>query len=565
MTERQNNPARRAWSRRARAAVVALATVTVLAGCVAIPASGGVNQGPLVTSGNNGDSSIVDLPLGPPRNASKDEIIADFLQAATSSAGNYQIAREFLSPKAAQSWDPTKSVLIREKPANPQDVGDNSVTYTVSTKASVSALGVYSEQSSDSNETLTYSFSKVKGQWRISDLPDGVVVSRSTFDNTFGEYPVYFFDPDFHYLVPDVRWFPTGSTVPGRIVLALAAGPSDWLSNGVVTTAFPAGVTVAPPVVVHNNTADVDFSADAASTKPLIRARIQNQLLASLQAASITEVDMTAHGAPLAVSGTTSPATTAVARESAPLLAKGKQFGFYPGLQSLGALSTQVVGLNGTAIALDHAQTAAAVLAPAGVYIATGTGQPKLVDSRPGLIAPSIDSDGYVWSVPSNDGSAIVAVGSDGVLHPIASTIPTGSTIVSLDVSRDGTRALVYLITSAGPQLIVAGIKRTGGVPTSLGQLLQLPVSSAQPIDAAWVDASTVAALGSADGEDTVISYVVGGSPGEASTTEGGTHIVGGGDADSLRLITGSGQVQQLRATGWQDIGVVASVLATQQ
>jgi hypothetical protein len=40
---------------------------------------------------------------------------------------------------------------------------------------------------------------------------------------------------------------------------------------------------------------------------------------------------------------------------------------------------------------------------------------------------------------------------------------------------------------------------------------------------------------------------------------------VGGGAADSLRLLTDSGQVQQLRASGWQNIGVVASLLATQQ
>ena len=39
----------------------------------------------------------------------------------------------------------------------------------------------------------------------------------------------------------------------------------------------------------------------------------------------------------------------------------------------------------------------------------------------------------------------------------------------------------------------------------------------------------------------------------------------GGGDSSSLRLLTGSGDVQQLRASGWQDIGVLVSLLATQQ
>jgi hypothetical protein len=167
--------------------------------------------------------------------------------------------------------------------------------------------------------------------------------------------------------------------------------------------------------------------------------------------------------------------------------------------------------------------------------------------------------------VPSTDASAIQATGPDGVAHPISSDLAPGATIVSLDVSRDGTRVLAYLATESGPQLAVAGIVRRAGLPTSLGELLELPVSSGQPIDATWVDPSTVAALASDGGEDTVVSYLIGGSPGDPSTTEGAVRIVGGGDANSVRLLTQSGEVQQLRASGWQSIGVVASVLATQQ
>ncbi len=557
-------PLSRPAARVARALAVAIAVAVALAGCVAIPSSGGVNQGPLVQPGGGG--SFVDLPQGPPKNASKEEIFADFLQAETSSAGGYGIARQFLTAKAAQSWDPTKSVLIREKPASPQDLGDNTFEYTVSTNSSVNALGVYSQQSTNSDESLTFTFSKVKGQWRINGLPDGIILSRDGFDNSFGEYPIYFYDPDFHYLVPDVRWFPIGTTVPNRIVAALIAGPSDWLQQGVVTTAFPAGVTAGSPVVIHNNSAVVDFSADAASAKPLERARMYQQLQTSLQSEDLSTISMTAHGAPMPVTDLSAANQQVVASvNSSPLVLKGKQFGFFPRLDSFGALSTQIVSLAPSAIVLDRAQSTAAVLAKGRVYRVTGSGQPKLIDSRPDLIGPSIDPSGYVWSVPSTDASAIVATGSDGISHAVASTIPSRSTVVSFDVSHDGTRVLMYLVTSAGPELIVAGIIRHDGLPVSLGELLQLPVSSQQPIDATWVDASTVAALTSADGGDTVTTYVIGGSTGESSTTEGAVHLAGAQDIDSLRLITGSGEVQQLRASGWQDIGVVASVLATQQ
>jgi hypothetical protein len=546
-----------------RAVGGAVLLVLALAGCVSIPSSGGVNVGPKVVSG--GGNSFVTDPLGPPHNASRTEMVNDFLQAATNADHNYYVAKEFLTARAAQRWDPTESVLVREKPATPQDIGDDTVDLAVSTRASVNALGVYVEQSTDSTQTLSFNFTRVKGQWRINDLPDGIVLSRTSFENSFQPYPIYFFDPDFTYLVPDVRWFPTGVTVQDRIVKALIAGPTDWLQQGVVATSFPAGIQPGTPVSITNSTATVDFSASAASAKSPALGRMQRQLEASLASLNITNVAMTARGAPLPVAESQqNHAVPAVALNPEALIQRGKQFGFYPGLQSLGGISSQVVALDGTAATLDRSQANAAVLAKGGVYLVTSAGA-KLVDSRPGLIAPSIDTFGYVWTVPSTDASAIRATGPDGVAHPISSSLPAGSRIVALDVSHDGTRVLAYLETNSGPQLVVAGIIRRAGLPTLLGDLLELPVSSARPIDAAWVDPSTVAALGSDGGEDTVISYLIGGSPSDASTTEGAVRLVGGQGADSLRLITQEGAVQELRASGWQNIGVAAAMLATQQ
>jgi hypothetical protein len=541
-----------------------VALAVALAGCVGIPSGGQVNQGPLVKNGQQ-QKPGVDLPLPPPPNASRTELVNDFLQAATDATDNYGIARKYLTTKAAQTWDPTKSVLVREKPATPEDIGANTVDYSVSTKASVNALGVYDEQGTDSTQTLSYTFTKVKGQWRISDLPNGIVLSRTSFQSSFHPYPIYFFDPDYRYLVPDLRWFPIESAVQDRIVSALLAGPTDWLAGGAVASAFPTAVQLNPPVDVRTNTATIDFSANAATTKPQVRGRMRQQLEQSLKSTGISFVSMTARGAPLVFPDSqVSNAQIAAAGPSGALIQKGKEFGFYPGLESLGGISTQIVGLAGTAAALSHDDSTGAVLAKGAAYLVTSSAS-KPVDVRAGLIAPSIDTLGYVWTVPATDAAAIQATGSDGVAHAVASSLPADATIVSLNVSYDGTRVLIYLSTSGGPRLVVAGISRRGGVPAALGVLLDLPVSPVNPIDATWVDATTVAALGSDDDGDVVTSYVIGGSPGDPSRTDGAVRLVGGGDSDSLRLLTEGGQVQQLRASGWQDIGVVASILATQQ
>jgi hypothetical protein len=350
--------------RRGRSGAVlalAVAAALVLAGCVGIPSSGRVNQGPLVQNGGQ-QAPGVDLPLGPRRNASRTELVNDFLQAATDATGDYAIAKEFLTARAARTWVPTKSVLLRERPATPQDVGANTVDYSVSTKASVNALGGYVQQGTDSTQTLSYTFTKVGGQWRISDLPDGIVLSRTSFENSFNQHPIYFFDPEYRYLVPDLRWFPTGSTVPDRIVGALLAGPTDWLQQGVVASAFPAGVQRGSPVAVRNSTATVDFSANAASTKPAVRGLILRQLQQSLLSAGITLVSMTSRGAPLTFPDSQeSHAEPAVAVSGNALLQKGKQFGFFRGLQSLGGISTQVASLDGTAAVLDRGGSTAVV------------------------------------------------------------------------------------------------------------------------------------------------------------------------------------------------------------
>jgi hypothetical protein len=292
---------------------------------------------------------------------------------------------------------------------------------------------------------------------------------------------------------------------------------------------------------------------------------MNQQLEWSLRGVGITGVSMTARGAPLAFPDSAdSHAVPAVAAQAAPLIQKGKQFGFYPGLQPIGGISAQIVGLNATAATLDRGQATAAVLAKGEVLFVTGTGS-KVVDARPGLIAPSIDTFGYVWSVPASNPEAIQVAGADGVAHQVASGLPSDATVVSLDVSHDGTRVLSYLATTTGPRLLIAGVIRRAGIPTSLGDPLDLPVSADRPIDATWVDPSTVAALGSDSNGDAVTSYVLGGSPGDESRTEGAVRLVGGVDSDSLRLITDTGEVQELRASGWQSIVSVATLLATQQ
>jgi hypothetical protein len=552
-----------------RAIVVAAVVIVALAGCVGIPSSGGVNIGGAISDKGKAVAPA-DLPLPPRKGESKQALLSDFMQAATSPDNGYYIAKQFLTKSAAQRWNPTKSVLIRQGTPSARTQPDGSIDYMVTTRASVDASGVYTPQSTTSTQLLSFSFRKVAGEWRISTLADGTVISGTSFAGVFSPQTLYFFDPTFHFLVPDLRWFPTGAAAPSRIVSALLAGPAPWLQGGSVASGFPRNVQLASGVVVRASSAVVDLSAGAQATKPIDRAHMLQQLQESLSTAGVTGVvTMTVRGAPLpSTDSTSSNAIPALAVDSAPLVGDGKKFGVAPRMQAIGKLSAQIVNLGASAVSLDRAQSSAAVRAPGGVYLVSDSAdKPLLVDNRPSLIPPSIDPFGYVWSAPFSNATAIRATTTDGVPHEVASAIPTNSRIVALAVSHDGTRVLMYLDTPAGPRLDVAGVLRHGtdNVPISLGPLLDLPVSTATPIDATWVDDRSVAALAETSSSDSVTTFTIGGAADEPTLLTDGARIVGGSTVDGLRVLTTTGQVQQLRSSGWQNTGTTASILATQQ
>jgi hypothetical protein len=555
---------RRMRGRLARALAVALLLTLGLAGCVGIPRSSGVNVGPLVQSANN-EQPGADIPVSPPTGATKDEILTDFMQAVVSPENDYSIARMYLTQTADHSWDPTRSVLIREGSPDTENLPTGSTLYTVQTKASIDTNGIYSEQNSDSSQALSFSFKKVNKQWRISSLADGIVISRDSFNNDFHEQTLYFFDPTFRFLIPDVRWFPIGSTVQTRVVSALLGGPSETLQGGVVVSAFPEGTKLQKVVDLRSSTASVDLSADAAGLKPVAQARMLTQLQTSLSSTSVTNVSISVGGAPLQIPQA-APGTVALAVEPAALVRQGKKFGFSPRLNPIGKISAQVEAVNARAVSLARDQSSAAALGTGGVYLLSDAASgARLVDPRSGLIAPSIDPFGYVWSVPANDPSAIRVTGANGKSFAIAAAVPRNATVVSLQVSHDGTRVLMYLKTTSTPRLVIIGVVRRGNVPTSLGVPIDLPVSSVTPIDATWIDADSVAALGGSRAGATVTAYTIGGTAGDPSTTADAVHIVGGSREDQLRVITSTGAVLQLASSGWQETSITASVLATQQ
>ena len=573
---------RHSGTRRRLRRVLAGATIVVaaslLSACVGIPAAGPVAEGPAIDKAVG--RPYVYQPEGPTPGASQEQILQGFIAAFIGPQNDYKVARQFLTTQFSGKWEPRSSVLVRSGGVSFTTVNENTMTYSFKTLAAVDASGSYTESSSPLPQSLSYTFAKEGKQWRISDAPSGIVLSDGTFPNVFSPQTLYFLDPSLQHLVPDQRWFPSG-TAPTRIVNALLAGPPPWLQKGAVTSLFPDGTQLTSPkvVLVTSGVAKVDLNSAALAAKDRERQLMKLQLTASLSGlASVRSIEITVEGAPYPISdsGADVPEFQRQVDGRAMVLRDG-QFGYYAngkvtpiGQLSAGVLGVGLPGAPPTAATVDAKRSVAAVLGPGGVYAVRPAGEKAvLLDDRPGLIPPTLDGFGYIWSVPADNPAAIRVFGQDGAPHDLAPTLPTDSRIVSFDVSRDGARIAVLLETDGGPRVIVAGIIRDAdqkSVPTTLGvPVLDVVAEPGSAIDATWLDELTVATLTAADDITTVTRYQVGGMQSSMGRPGDGIRIIGGNDSDNLRVLDADHVIHVPRGSSWSSTEVKVDFIATQR
>jgi two-component system sensor histidine kinase MtrB len=141
--------------------------------------------------------------------------------------------------------------------------GVASVSVQVDVVARIDEAGRYVEQA-PTPEELSFDLVQVGGEWRIADLPAGVVVSQVDAARVLTPFEVYFLDPTERYLVPDVRWFPQLTSSATSLARALLGGPSAPYLRA-LGSAAPAGTRLdLPTVQVVDGVATVDLTDDGA-------------------------------------------------------------------------------------------------------------------------------------------------------------------------------------------------------------------------------------------------------------------------------------------------------------
>ncbi|PFG37631.1 sporulation and spore germination protein [Flavimobilis soli] len=567
----------------ARGAVAAATALAALAGCASIPTEGPVAQGDVVLTEN--DALFLQV-YGPTADATPEQIVRGFLSAQAAGVNEaFATAREFLTEGARQEWDPYGQVTVysgdlgltmasapsadgvadgagpsTEQPAPDLAAVDQVVLSGPANIAGVvDVAGQYVEASKDARQDVSFVLAKdAAGQWRIDEVADGVLVSQPNFASVYRSTPVYFLSPDLTTLVPELRWFPQRN-IATNAVRALLAGPSEWMRDAVVSGA-PAGTALSVEAVAIDaaGTASVDLTGPVLAADEDQRALLSAQLEATLQRISgVSDVALTVGGAALTVKPHSdlerdpAPDGPALGVQAGTLVSlDGRQLSPVVGMPSLAALDPTALAVRGDVVVARLGEERLVRLSTAG--------EATDLLAEPGLVAPSVDRFGWVWTGSEDrDGTLTAVRASDGTRMDLVVDWLAGQEVRRVKVSRDGARVAVLSAGPEGTQVEVAGIVRdASGSPQRLNAPVPVGGSLASASDAAWVDEVTVAILGDrADGEapgaaTTVALAPVGGQTETLQPVEAAAGVAAGRGKRAVYVRTEGGDLFTRSTTG---------------
>lgn len=556
--------------RRATARPVGLLTALLilcllLPACTAIPTDGPVGV-ISASDGETGGVAAVFDPRGPAVDASPARILVDFITAGTGTSDGYSVARQYLTPELQDTWTPEERiVLFRSDPRVEAREAEGAYQIQLETTGIIDAAGVRTNSVVPATETMDVRLVQVDGQWRIDEIPDGIMLAQSSAGDILLSHNLYFYSSTYRYWVPDARWFVRRTGVTARVVGAMLAGPVPYL-QGSVTSAFPEGVNLArDSVPITSGTATVELSSQVLENATNLSLQQMNQQLQVnlLGLNDVTSVEMTTDQ-PIELGP---PSPDLVVPELSPDVG-GEQVAVsgdelvsvrtgqatpIEGLPSVAELGPRdpATSVSGSAYAFVDAARKA-------LYVAAPGSEARRVAVGTALTQPSFDTENWVWSARSVGGrSEVLAVPPGGAERDAA--VLTASwlgdqKVLDLRVSRDGARALVVTDRGGAAEVVLSGITRSPeGVPQTLTSPLSIP--TAVDVDTAkWAGQSTIVA--SAIGATATVEPVVLHLDGEQevmATLDGVLGISAGADAEEMFYAQAGDTLYRRIGNSWVD------------
>jgi hypothetical protein len=549
--------------------IVTLAGALFLSGCAGIPSSSQVYFGEEIFEDTS--TQFVRVIARPPSvDMNPEEIVRGFLDACADPSENYGIARQYLADESAGSWNPLTGIEIYETTSTDVSGSPAKLTLTAGKLGTISDSGRY--QSSDPGALLSKSFKLEQnnsGQWRISELSNGILLSSGDVDRSFRSFPIYFFNSNMDGLITDTVLVPvSNSGAATSLVRSLLEGPSPYLLP-VAASTFPVGTTLTyGSVPITNGIAQVDLSKEILGADEKTRRALSAQLVWTLSTlASVTSVQISVSGQPLALSSIGQLQSIEDWQSLSTLPS--------PELVTLNVIrNEQIISVAGRNENLKYVSPSPLVSAsedPSGTRIAAVTsdgksllignsGEEEIVVAAQGdqISRPSWASDGSVLF--ADFGQGVREILSDGSIRAVSvdtSTLGTSDQVKQVSIASDGVRIAAVLSNGTQDVVAVGAIFRTSNESRIIGlHRIERSISSVR--DVIWSSPTSVAVIGSDDSNSDLMFNIslLDGKTNLASTPIGAQQLaVDGGGKLYISAVDGSSQLIYQQSFGsWTEL-----------
>ena len=501
------------------------ALLLALTGCSGVPSSGSPETVEALNTGGSNPGPT------PPRQGGARDVVNYFLEQNASTSQTHASARAYLTKAANSRWNDEATATIIANEPTVSLARHGTVTVFGRVLGTLNSNGVYTpslqgDGQGGDPQPFVFHLVKVDGQWRIDQLPAGLLLTSEQFRETYRQQVLYFYDQSGESLIPDLRWSALDDRAAWAkwLVEQLADGPRPDLNNAVSTDTMPPNIATAIGVTLGTPT---QIAIPGSSQLDAgLRDRLAAQVSLTLNdALAGGEISITDGGVPVQIPQVGGLSFTA---------------DDFAGSTGPSVPTSEVYYLTSGQVRDDAGHLLAGPLGEGQYYLssfAIGQPDPGGPEYAAGVTGSGSHERAYVGSV--RDGlrptsvrgelsrpafapgraEAWIGVGSNLVrieadasrprVYPVP-IVSGGGRIVALRFSPEGSRiAIVIEGANGGTQLYVGAVVRGAG---QVRVDLHEPISPVNVVvtDVAWLDAFKLFAIGHLAGSEESRSFETG-------------------------------------------------------